>query len=51
VDWMKGEVERACEFVARYRKATSLTRMLIGGNRQVLTMFESAFLSGAREEA
>jgi len=51
VVWMKAEMGKLERFVTQYRKGTSPSHMLVGGNHEVWTMFEHAFLSGAREEA
>lgn len=51
VEWMKAEMGRMSDFVTRYRKGTSPSHALVGGNHEVWSMFEHAFLSGAREEA
>jgi glycine cleavage system H lipoate-binding protein len=51
VEWMKAEMGRMSDFVTQYRKGTSPSHALVGGNHEVWTMFEHAFLSGARGEA
>jgi glycine cleavage system H protein len=51
VEWMKAEMGKMDEFVAHFRKGSTPNYMLVGGNHEVWTTFQDAFLSGAREEA